>query len=110
MKKLFTIRISPISISRWATTRFLLSMLSLSSYHHFVLLIVTSLLLAGVIALASFTLQSATRTAEKVSTYECGFEPMSDARQEFDVKFFVVALLFIVFDLEIAYLFPCTLR
>lgn len=81
-------------------------MLSLSSYHHFVLLIVTSLLLAGVIALASFTLQSATRTAEKVSTYECGFEPMSDARQEFDVKFFVVALLFIVFDLEIAYLFP----
>jgi NADH-quinone oxidoreductase subunit A len=44
--------------------------------------------------------------AEKLSTYECGFEPFEDARSRFDVRFYLVALLFIIFDLEIAFLFP----
>jgi NADH-quinone oxidoreductase subunit A len=44
--------------------------------------------------------------AEKVSAYECGFEPFSDARMKFDVRYYLVAILFIVFDLEIAFLFP----
>lgn len=43
---------------------------------------------------------------EKVSAYECGFEPFDDARARFDVRFYLVALLFIVFDLEVAFLFP----
>ena len=43
---------------------------------------------------------------EKVSPYECGFQPFQDARQEFDVRFYVVAILFIIFDLEVSYLFP----
>ncbi len=43
---------------------------------------------------------------EKLSSYECGFEPFSDARMKFDVRFYLVALLFIVFDLEVAFLFP----
>lgn len=43
---------------------------------------------------------------EKYSVYECGFEPFGDARSTFDVHFYLVALLFIVFDLEIALLFP----
>ena len=43
---------------------------------------------------------------EKLSTYECGFEAFGDSRMEFDVRFYLVAILFIIFDLEIAFLFP----
>lgn len=43
---------------------------------------------------------------EKISAYECGFEPFEDTRSKFDVKFYLVAILFIIFDLEIIYLFP----
>ena len=44
--------------------------------------------------------------AEKASPYECGFEAFDDARSKFDVRFYLVAILFIVFDLEVAFLFP----
>ena len=44
--------------------------------------------------------------AEKLSQYECGFEAFSDARGRFDIRFYLVTLLFIIFDLEIAFLFP----
>lgn len=43
---------------------------------------------------------------EKNSPYECGFEPFSDARTKFDVRFYLVSILFIIFDLEVAFLFP----
>ena len=43
---------------------------------------------------------------EKLTAYECGFEAFDDSRMEFDVRFYLVAILFIIFDLEIAYLFP----
>ena len=43
---------------------------------------------------------------EKLSAYECGFEPFEDARVKFDVRFYLVAILFIIFDLEVAFLFP----
>jgi NADH-quinone oxidoreductase subunit A len=43
---------------------------------------------------------------EKLSPYECGFDPFSDARGKFDIRFYLVAILFIIFDLEIAFLFP----
>ena len=43
---------------------------------------------------------------EKLSQYECGFEPFEDARLKFDVRFYLVAILFIIFDLEVAFLFP----
>ncbi len=46
------------------------------------------------------------RYREKVSTYECGFEPFQDSRNKFEVKFYLVAILFIIFDLEIIFLFP----
>lgn len=45
-------------------------------------------------------------SAEKLSPYECGFEAFEDARMRFDVRYYLVAILFIVFDLEIAFLFP----
>lgn len=44
--------------------------------------------------------------AEKLSAYECGFDPFEDARGKFDVRFYLVAILFIIFDLEVAFLFP----
>ena len=44
--------------------------------------------------------------AEKLSTYECGFAPFDDARAKFDVRFYLVSILFIIFDLEVAFLFP----
>ena len=44
--------------------------------------------------------------AEKLSTYECGFAPFDDTRRRFDVRFYLVAILFIIFDLEAAFLFP----
>lgn len=43
---------------------------------------------------------------EKLSAYECGFNPFDDARMKFDVRFYLVAILFIIFDLEVAFLFP----
>ena len=46
------------------------------------------------------------KDAEKLSPYECGFEPFADSRTKFDVRYYLVAILFIIFDLEIAFLFP----
>src|ERR1700735_1101100 len=43
---------------------------------------------------------------DKLSAYECGFEPFDDARRRFDVRYYLVAILFIIFDLEVAFLFP----
>ena len=55
---------------------------------------------------ASWILARQRPDTEKTSAYECGFEPFDDARGRFDVRFYLVAILFIVFDLEIAFLFP----
>jgi NADH-quinone oxidoreductase subunit A len=66
--------------------------------------------IAGVIAVAMIaaSLLAAPHRpyAEKLSAYECGFEAFDDARRRFDVRFYLVALLFIIFDLEVAFLFP----
>ena len=56
--------------------------------------------------LLSKILSPSSPDAEKLSAYECGFEAFDDARSEFDVKFYLVSILFIIFDLEIAFLFP----
>jgi len=47
---------------------------------------------------------------EKISAYECGFEPFEDARNKFDVKFYIVAILFLIFDVEVLYLLPWLLN
>ena len=62
--------------------------------------------MAAVILLASYVLARQRPDAEKLSAYECGFEPFEDARGRFDVRFYLVAILFIIFDLEVAFLFP----
>ena len=61
----------------------------------------------AVIALAaSYLIGRQHPDVAKSSTYECGFEPFDDSRHKFDVRFYLVAILFIIFDLEVAFLFP----
>lgn len=62
--------------------------------------------LAGVIVIASFVIGQQRPDVEKNSAYECGFEAFDDSRGRFDVRFYLVAILFIIFDLEVAFLFP----
>lgn len=62
--------------------------------------------LAVVMALLPLVLLKQKPDAEKLSAYECGFESYGDARSKFDVRFYLVAILFIIFDLEVAFLFP----
>jgi NADH-quinone oxidoreductase subunit A len=60
------------------------------------------------VAMVVFSLIAARQKpdSEKLSAYECGFEAFSDARRKFDVRYYLVAILFIIFDLEVAFLFP----
>ncbi len=62
--------------------------------------------LSVVIIGASYIVAKQKPDSEKLSAYECGFEAFSDARKQFDVRFYLVAILFIIFDLEVAFLFP----
>ena len=68
------------------------------------LMIATGMALMAV--LASWIVGRQNPDSEKISAYECGFEPFSDAHHKFDVRFYLVAILFIIFDLEVAFLFP----
>ena len=63
-------------------------------------------LFATVMLSAGFIFGGSNPDSEKNSPYECGFEPFEDSRMKFDVRFYLVAILFIIFDLEIAFLFP----
>ena len=62
--------------------------------------------LSAFMVVASLIVGKQKPDAEKLSTYECGFEPFEDTRGKFDVRFYLVAILFIIFDLEVAFLFP----
>jgi NADH-quinone oxidoreductase subunit A len=68
------------------------------------------LAIAGAVAVAmvagSVMLARQRPDSEKLSPYECGFDPFEDARVRFDVRYYLVAILFIIFDLEVAFLFP----
>jgi NADH-quinone oxidoreductase subunit A len=72
--------------------------------------ILVFLVIAGGISVAmvaaSLVLARQNPNSEKLSPYECGFEPFEDARIRFDVRYYLVAILFIIFDLEVAFLFP----
>jgi NADH:ubiquinone oxidoreductase subunit 3 (subunit A) len=67
---------------------------------------IIALVLSLVFVTLSYFLSVQNPDLEKLSTYECGFEPYEDARHRFDIKFCVIAILFIVFDIEIMFLFP----
>jgi NADH-quinone oxidoreductase subunit A len=68
--------------------------------------LIVAALLAVVILTASYILSRQNPDSEKLSPYECGFEPYDDTRHTFDIKFCLVAVLFIIFDIEIMFLIP----
>jgi len=65
-----------------------------------------SIFLGFIIFLLSFIFAKQNPDSEKISAYECGFEPFEDARNKFDVRFYIIAILFIIFDIEVVFLFP----
>jgi NADH-quinone oxidoreductase subunit A len=65
-----------------------------------------SLFLSIIILMLSYNFSTYNPDTEKVSAYECGFDPYEDARNVFDVRFYLVAILFLIFDLEAVYFFP----
>ena len=68
--------------------------------------LVIAIILALIIVSLSYFLSNQNPDTEKLSSYECGFEPYEDARNIFDVKFYIVAILFILFDIEAMFLLP----
>lgn len=77
----------------------------LSIFFYFII----ALALASVILGLSFLFAIRKADPEKISAYECGFDPFDDARSRFDIQFYLVAILFIIFDLEVTFLFPWAL-
>ena len=78
----------------------------LTDYFSIILFLIIALILSVGFIVINFLFSPKKPDPEKLSAYECGFEPFSDSRMEFDVRFYLVAILFIIFDLEIAFLFP----
>lgn len=78
----------------------------INDYLPLVIFLTVSAGIAGALMVAPFLIAYRNPDPEKLSAYECGFEAFDDARMNFDVRFYLVAILFIIFDLEIAFLFP----
>jgi NADH-quinone oxidoreductase subunit A len=80
----------------------------LQSYLPIVVFIGVALAIGLALLIAPFIVAFKQPDTEKLSAYECGFAAFDDARMKFDVRFYLVAILFIIFDLEVAFLFPWT--
>jgi NADH-quinone oxidoreductase subunit A len=78
----------------------------LGNYLPILLFLITAIVFGGVAMAAGRLLGPNKPDAAKLSPYECGFEAFENARMKFDVRYYLVAILFIIFDLEIAFLFP----
>ena len=78
----------------------------LSDYLSIILFLAIALFLSIGFIFVNYLAAPKNPDPEKLSAYECGFEAFDDSRMEFDVRFYLVAILFIIFDLEIAFLFP----
>lgn len=75
-------------------------------YTYVLVYFIGSVLLSAVILAASYLMANQAPDTQKLTAYECGFDAFDDARSRFDVRFYLVSILFIVFDLEATYLFP----
>jgi NADH-quinone oxidoreductase subunit A len=80
-----------------------------ASYFPILIFLAVAVGLATIMVAIPFIVAARKPDTQKLSAYECGFEAFSDSRAEFDVRFYLVAILFIIFDLEIAFLFPWAL-
>lgn len=78
----------------------------LTSYMPVMIFVGLCIFIGAALMIAPFLVAYQAPDAEKLSAYECGFNPFDDARMRFDVRFYLVAILFIIFDLEVAFLFP----
>lgn len=78
----------------------------LSSYYPILIFMALAAFITLALLVAPFLVAPSNPDPEKNSPYECGFDAFDDARMKFDVKFYLVAILFIIFDLEVAFLFP----
>ena len=78
----------------------------LKDYLSIIIFFFVALVLSTGFIILNFLFSPKNPDPEKLSAYECGFEAFGDSRMEFDVRFYLVAILFIIFDLEIAFLFP----
>ena len=78
----------------------------LMDYLPLVIFIALAMVIGGALLVAPFVVAQSNPDSEKVSTYECGFNAFDDSRMRFDIRFYLVAILFIIFDLEVAFLFP----
>lgn len=78
----------------------------LTEYLPILIFLAIAIGLSLAMVLASFVVGTQRPDSEKLSSYECGFEAFDDSRRQFDVRFYLVAILFIIFDLEVAFLFP----
>ena len=78
----------------------------LQDYLSIIIFLFVALILSFAFIITNFIFSPKNPDPEKLSAYECGFEALGDSRMEFDVRFYLVAILFIIFDLEIAFLFP----
>ena len=78
----------------------------LNNYLTIIIFLAIALILSIGFIVLNFAFSPKNPDPEKLSAYECGFEPFNDSRMEFDIRFYLVAILFIIFDLEIAFLFP----
>jgi NADH-quinone oxidoreductase subunit A len=74
-------------------------------YLPILILVIFSIVLSSIILALSYFLSVQNPETEKLSSYECGFEPYEDARHKFNINFYIIAILFIVFDIEAMYLF-----
>lgn len=78
----------------------------LSEYFPILIFLAIAIVLSAVFVGLAVLIAKQNPDHEKLSAYECGFEAFSDSRSKFDVRFYLVAILFIIFDLEVAFLFP----
>ena len=78
----------------------------LREYLPILMFLAIAIAMAGAMVAASYVIARQRPNSEKESAYECGFEAFDDARSKFDVRFYLVSILFIIFDLEVAFLFP----
>ena len=89
--------------------KFIHLLMFLKNYLSIFIFFLVSVALSIFVFFLPYLLSSKSYDKEKLSSYDCGFSPFEDTKNEFDIKFYIIAILFIIFDLEIGFLFPFSL-